>query len=327
MQQAPLKFQQQSIFLAEPRGFCAGVDRAIEIVEKAIEVYGAPVYVRHEIVHNRHVVDNLKAKGAIFIDAVSDAPDGALLIFSAHGVSKAVQKKAQNRDLRVIDATCPLVTKVHLELLRHYAAGDQAILIGHAGHPEVEGTMGQAPDGAVLLVSTTQDIANLTVTNPDKLAFVTQTTLSIDDTKDVIVALQQRFPNISAPKREDICYATSNRQTAVKALVEKSDLVFVIGSKNSSNSNRLREVAERCQTPAYLIDDEHDIDVQWLEGKQHIGITAGASAPEELVQQVVNFIKMKNKNNSQVHHLKTVNENVSFSLPVELRENDLKSDD
>jgi len=317
MQQADLTFQDKSIFLAEPRGFCAGVDRAIEIVEKAIQVYGPPVYVRHEIVHNRHVVNDLKGKGAIFIDDVSDAPDGALLIFSAHGVSQAVQKEAKSRDLRVIDATCPLVTKVHLELLRHYAAGDQVILIGHAGHPEVEGTMGQAPEGAVLLVSTIEDVKQLTVEKPDQLAFVTQTTLSVDDTKDIIAALQQRFPNISAPKREDICYATSNRQAAVKDLAEQSDVVFVIGSKNSSNSNRLREVAERCQTTAYLIDDEHDIHLSWLEGKTNIGITAGASAPENLVQQVVDFIQAQG--NRQVHHLKTVDEHVTFSLPTMLR--------
>jgi len=317
MQQSPLSFQDKSVFLAEPRGFCAGVDRAIEIVEKAIEVYGAPIYVRHEIVHNRHVVDDLKAKGALFIDSVADAPDGSLLIFSAHGVSKAVQKEAKSRDLRVIDATCPLVTKVHLELLRHYAAGHQVILIGHAGHPEVEGTMGQAPEGAVLLVSTPEDVETLVVSDSDKLAFVTQTTLSVDDTKDVIEALQQRFPSISAPKREDICYATSNRQMAVKALAEKSDLVLVIGSKNSSNSNRLREVAERCQIPAYLIDDEHDIDLHWLEGKQHIGITAGASAPENLVQQVLNFLEKQGS--GQVKQLKVVEEDVTFSLPSMLR--------
>ncbi|MDQ6994520.1 MAG: 4-hydroxy-3-methylbut-2-enyl diphosphate reductase, partial [Mariprofundaceae bacterium] len=279
--------------------------------------YGSPVYVRHEIVHNRHVVEDLKAKGAVFVDSVSDAPDGALLIFSAHGVSKAVQEKAKKRDLRVIDATCPLVTKVHLELLRHYAAGHQVILIGHAGHPEVEGTMGQAPDGAVLLVSTPEDVENLVVSNPNKLAFVTQTTLSVDDTKDVIAALQQRFPNIAAPKREDICYATSNRQIAVKALTEKSDVVLVIGSKNSSNSNRLREVAERCQTPAYLIDDEHDIDVAWFEGKQHIGITAGASAPEKLVQQVIDCLKQHG--HAHVHSLNVVEENVTFSLPSMLK--------
>jgi len=316
MQQAPITFHATSVFLAEPRGFCAGVDRAIEIVEKAISVYGAPVYVRHEIVHNRHVVEDLRAKGAIFIDEVDDAPDGALLIFSAHGVSKAVQQHAQTRDLRVIDATCPLVTKVHLELLRHYEQGDQVILIGHAGHPEVEGTMGQAPEGAVLLISKVEDVAQLQVANPNKLAFVTQTTLSVDDTKDVIAALQKRFPNMQGPKREDICYATSNRQRAVKELAEKSDLVFVIGSKNSSNSNRLREVSERYGTPAYLIDDASDIQAAWLEGKSTIGITAGASAPEALVQQVIEALK---DHDTTVHKLQVVQENITFSLPAGLR--------
>jgi len=316
-QEATVNFQEKSIFLAEPRGFCAGVDRAIEVVERAIEVYGAPIYVRHEIVHNRHVVQSLRDKGAVFVDSVSDAPDGAVLIFSAHGVSQAVQATGKARDLRIIDATCPLVTKVHLELLRHYAAGKQVILIGHMGHPEVEGTMGQAPEGAVLLVSTVQDVETLQVKDANKLAFVTQTTLSVDDTKDVIAALQQRFPNISAPKREDICYATSNRQVAVKDLAAQSDIVFVIGSKNSSNSNRLREVAERCQTPAYLIDDEQDIDTSCLEGKVNIGITAGASAPEELVQRVLAYLKAQG--GYHVHRLKTVDEHVTFSLPTELR--------
>ena len=317
MQQNPITFQPKSIFLAEPRGFCAGVDRAIEIVERAIKVYGAPVYVRHEIVHNRYVVEDLKAKGAIFIEEVADAPDGALLIFSAHGVSKAVQASAKTRDLRVLDATCPLVTKVHLELLRHYERGDQVILIGHAGHPEVEGTMGQAPDGAVLLVSEPEDVPSLDVKDPNKLAFVTQTTLSVDDTADVIDALRKQFPNIQGPKREDICYATSNRQTAVKDLAEKSDLILVIGSKNSSNSNRLKEVSKRCGTPAYLIDGVDDIDPTWLQGKEHIGITAGASAPEVLVQQVIDFL---NQSGASVIPLKTVEENITFSLPSELRD-------
>lgn len=317
MQQQDITFQPKSIFLAEPRGFCAGVDRAIEIVERAIKVYGAPVYVRHEIVHNRYVVEDLKAKGAIFIKKVSDAPDGALLIFSAHGVSKAVQASAKNRDLRVLDATCPLVTKVHLELLRHYERGDQVILIGHAGHPEVEGTMGQAPEGAVLLVSVPEDVPALDVKDPSKLAFVTQTTLSVDDTADVIDALRNHFPNIQGPKREDICYATSNRQTAVKDLAEKSDLILVIGSKNSSNSNRLKEVSKRCGTPAYLIDGVDDIDQTWLQGKEHIGITAGASAPEVLVQQVIDFLQ---QSGAAVSSLKTVEENITFSLPSELRD-------
>ena len=317
MQQNPLTFQPKSVFLAEPRGFCAGVDRAIEIVQRAINVYGAPVYVRHEIVHNRYVVEDLKAKGAVFIKEVHDAPDGALLIFSAHGVSKAVQASAKTRDLRILDATCPLVTKVHLELLRHYERGDQVILIGHAGHPEVEGTMGQAPEGAVLLVSEPEDVISLDVKNPDKLAFVTQTTLSVDDTADVIDALRKHFPNIQGPKREDICYATSNRQAAVKDLAEKSDLILVIGSENSSNSNRLCEVSKRCGTPAYLINGVNDIDPKWLQEKEYIGITAGASAPEVLVQQVIDFL---NQSGTSVIPLKTVEENVTFSLPSELRD-------
>jgi len=316
MQQNTLTFQPKSVFLAEPRGFCAGVDRAIEIVERAIKVYGAPVYVRHEIVHNRYVVEDLKAKGAIFIKEVADAPDGSLLIFSAHGVSKAVQASAKTRDLRVLDATCPLVTKVHLELLRHYERGDQVILIGHAGHPEVEGTMGQAPEGAVLLVSEPEDVPSLDVKDSNKLAFVTQTTLSVDDTADVIDALRNHFPNIQGPKREDICYATSNRQTAVKDLAEKSDLILVIGSKNSSNSNRLKEVSKRCGTPAHLIDGVDDIDPAWLQGKEQIGITAGASAPEVLVQQVIDFLT---QSGASVTPLKTVEENITFSLPNELR--------
>jgi len=316
MQQQDITFQPKSVFLAEPRGFCAGVDRAIEIVERAIKVYGAPVYVRHEIVHNRYVVEDLKAKGAVFIAEVSDAPDGSLLIFSAHGVSKAVQASAKKRDLRVLDATCPLVTKVHLELLRHYERGDQVILIGHAGHPEVEGTMGQAPEGAVLLVSEPEEVQNLDVKDPNKLAFVTQTTLSVDDTADVIDALRQQFPNIQGPKREDICYATSNRQKAVKELASNSDIIFVIGSKNSSNSNRLREVSERCGTPAYLIDGVDDIDATWLQGKEHVGITAGASAPEVLVQQVIDFLT---QSGASVTPLTTVDEHITFNLPEELR--------
>jgi len=314
----PVEFKPKSVLLAEPRGFCAGVDRAIEIVERALAVYGAPVYVRHEIVHNRFVVENLRAKGAVFIDEVGDAPDGALLIFSAHGVSKAVRKSGDERGLRVIDATCPLVTKVHLELLRHYQNGDQVVLIGHAGHPEVEGTMGQAPDGAVLLISEPEDVATLEVADANKLAYVTQTTLSVDDTKDVIAALQNRFPNLQGPKREDICYATSNRQEAVKALAEQSDVVLVIGSKNSSNSNRLREVAERTGRPAYLIDGVADIDAAWFDTKCRIGITAGASAPEVLVQQVSSWLDENGYGKAAL--LSVREENVTFGLPVELRE-------
>ncbi|MDQ7012182.1 MAG: 4-hydroxy-3-methylbut-2-enyl diphosphate reductase [Mariprofundaceae bacterium] len=307
----------QQVFLAEPRGFCAGVDRAIEIVERALEVYGAPVYVRHEIVHNRHVVEDLRAKGAVFVDEVDDVPDGALLIFSAHGVSKVVRRRAEERGLRIIDATCPLVTKVHLALLRYYADGDQVVLIGHAGHPEVEGTMGQAPEGAVLLISTPGDVDTLQVRDPDKLAFVTQTTLSVDDTREVIAALKARFPNVRGPRREDICYATSNRQQAAKMLAERCDLVLVIGSKNSSNSNRLREVAERKGCTAYLIDGPEDIDPAWLEGRSTIGITAGASAPEALVQEVVSFLEAHGVR--QVENLRVVEENVTFSVPEELR--------
>jgi len=305
------------VVLAEPRGFCAGVDRAIEIVERALEVYGAPVYVRHEIVHNKFVVEGLRAKGAVFVQEVDDAPDGSLLIFSAHGVSKAVREHATERGLRVIDATCPLVTKVHLELLRHYQRGDQVILIGHAGHPEVEGTMGQAPDGAVLLVSTPEDVETIAVNDPDKLAFVTQTTLSVDDTADVIDALRMRFPNIQGPKREDICYATSNRQMAVKELSEACDLVLVIGSKNSSNSNRLREVAERKGAAAYLIDGPEDINPEWLKERNEIGITAGASAPEVLVQQVLEYLQSAGFDDVRVS--KVIEENITFSLPEALR--------
>ena len=305
------------LVLAAPRGFCAGVDRAIEIVERALEVYGAPVYVRHEIVHNRYVVEDLKSKGAVFVEEVADAPDGALLIFSAHGVSQAVRKSAEARGLRVLDATCPLVTKVHLELLRHYKNGDQVILIGHAGHPEVEGTMGQAPEGAVLLISEPEDVVDLEVRDPDKLAFVTQTTLSVDDTRDVIAALKSRFLNIQGPKREDICYATSNRQMAVKQLAERSDLVLVIGSKNSSNSNRLREVAERAGCHAHLIDGAFCIDTDWFDADTRIGITAGASAPEVLVQEVIRFLE--DRGAQAVESLNVIEENVTFSLPEALR--------
>lgn len=303
--------------LAEPRGFCAGVDRAIEIVERALEVYGAPVYVRHEIVHNKYVVEGLRAKGAIFVNEVDDTPDGALLIFSAHGVSQSVRERAKERGLRVIDATCPLVTKVHLELLRHYKRGDQVILIGHAGHPEVEGTMGQAPEGAVLLVSTPEDAMTLPVEDENRLSFVTQTTLSVDDAADVVAALRARFPNIQGPKREDICYATSNRQAAVKELAEACDMVLVIGSKNSSNSNRLREVAERRGTDSWLIDGPEDINPEWFKNHTRIGITAGASAPEILVQQVIDFLRQRGYDDVEVS--KVIEENVTFSLPEELR--------
>jgi len=302
--------------LVSPRGFCAGVDRAIEIVERALEVYGAPVYVRHEIVHNQYVVQDLKAKGAVFVEDVNDVPDGARLIFSAHGVSRSVRKAAKSRGLHVLDATCPLVTKVHMELHRHYRNGEQVILIGHAGHPEVEGTMGQAPAGTVLLISRPEDVADLKVRDPDKLAFVTQTTLSVDDTHDVIKALKERFPNVQGPKREDICYATSNRQMAVKQLAGRADLVLVIGSKNSSNSNRLREVAELAGCHARLIDSAADIDTDWFDSDTRIGITAGASAPEVLVQEVIRFLQ--NHGARVVENLNIIMENVTFSLPKEL---------
>ncbi|EAU54477.1 4-hydroxy-3-methylbut-2-enyl diphosphate reductase [Mariprofundus ferrooxydans] len=310
-------FHPKTVILAEPRGFCAGVDRAIEIVERSLAVYGAPVYVRHEIVHNRYVVQDLQAKGAVFIEEVDDAPDGALLIFSAHGVSKAVRESADRRGLRVIDATCPLVTKVHLELLRHYQRGDQVILIGHAGHPEVEGTMGQAPAGAVLLVATPADVEALQVKDPARLAYVTQTTLSVDDTADVIDALRRRFPLLQGPKREDICYATSNRQAATKELAKASDVVLVIGSKNSSNSNRLREVAERSGSAAWLIDGPEDIDPDWLTPDARIGITAGASAPEVLVNSVIAWLQARGYAGVEV--LVVSEENVTFSLPEQLR--------
>jgi len=305
------------VLLAKPRGFCAGVDRAIAVVEQAIDLFGAPVYVRHEIVHNKFVVEDLRAKGAIFVESVGDVPDGALLIFSAHGVSKAVQQAARDRGLRVIDATCPLVTKVHLELLRHSRHGDQIILIGHAGHPEVEGTMGQAPEGAVLLVSDPEDVAHLTVRDAKKLAYVTQTTLSVNDAANVVAALKVRFPHIQGPKRDDICYATSNRQQAVKQLAAHCEVVLVIGSKNSSNSNRLREVAERQGADAYLVDDATDVLPGWFEGVKCVGITAGASAPEELVQGVVACLESMGAEG--VETLRAVEEHVTFSLPEILR--------
>ena len=308
------------VILANPRGFCAGVDRAIEIVERALELFGAPIYVRHEVVHNRFVVDGLRNKGAIFVDELDEVPDDATVIFSAHGVPRAVQDEAHQRGLKVFDATCPLVTKVHLEIARFSKAGQECILIGHAGHPEVEGTMGQFDDsqgGRMYLVEKVEDVAKLQVQNPDTLAYVTQTTLSMDDTAAIIDALRQRFPEIHGPKRDDICYATQNRQDAVKTLADASDLVLVVGSINSSNSNRLKEVAERRNTPAYLIDSADEIKREWLQGKEHIGVTAGASAPEVLVEQVINRL--------QAWGAETVNESqgrretITFSLPKELK--------
>ncbi len=307
-----------NIILANPRGFCAGVDRAIEIVEKALEIYGAPVYVRHEVVHNRFVVDNLKAKGAVFVAEVDEVPDGQLVIFSAHGVSQAVKAEAERRGLKVLDATCPLVTKVHLEVMRFARATHEVVLIGHAGHPEVEGTMGQYPDPArMYLVETPADVEKLEVKNPDELAFVTQTTLSMDDAAQVIDALRRKFPKIHGPKKDDICYATQNRQDAVKTLALKCDLVLVVGSVNSSNSNRLKEVAIKHGTPAYLIDNAEAIQRAWLVGVSTIGVTAGASAPEVLVNGVVERLKAWGA--QSVVDDDGVRENVIFPLPKELQ--------
>ncbi|KAF0806621.1 LytB protein [Alcanivorax sp. S71-1-4] len=308
------------IRLANPRGFCAGVDRAIEIVNRALEVFGPPVYVRHEVVHNRFVVEDLRARGAVFVEELHEVPDDAIVIFSAHGVSRAVQDEAGRRELKVFDATCPLVTKVHMEVIRYSREGRESILIGHEGHPEVEGTMGQYDrrhGGDIYLVENEQDVARLQVRNPEKLAFVTQTTLSVDDTALVIDALRERFPSIHGPRREDICYATTNRQDAVRQLALECDLVLVVGSPNSSNSNRLRELAERCGTPAHLIDEPGQIDPAWLAGKRSIGVTAGASAPEELVKRVVSHLQSLG---GQVPvELAGREENIRFSMPRGLR--------
>ena len=300
------------VLLANPRGFCAGVDRAIEIVERALEQYGAPIYVRHEVVHNKFVVDSLKAKGAIFVEELAEVPTGNTVIFSAHGVSQAVRKEAEARGLRVFDATCPLVTKVHVEVAKMRAAGKEIIMIGHKGHPEVEGTMGQA-SGGMYLVESPEDVAKLVVINPDNLAFVTQTTLSVDDAAKVIAALKQRFPTIQGPKKDDICYATQNRQDAVKALAQQCDVVIVVGSPNSSNSNRLREVAEHLGVPAYMVDNAGQLDPAWVAGKERVGLTAGASAPEVLVQQVTEHLRELGA--SVVQETKGVTETVQFPLP------------
>ncbi|MDQ2139802.1 4-hydroxy-3-methylbut-2-enyl diphosphate reductase [Alcaligenaceae bacterium A4P071] len=304
------------VLLAQPRGFCAGVDRAIDIVERALELHGAPIYVRHEIVHNRYVVEDLRNKGAIFIDELDEAPKGAIVVFSAHGVSKLVRSDAEARGLRVFDATCPLVTKVHIEVARMRAAGREIIMIGHKGHPEVEGTLGQAEGGGIYLVETVADVEALEVNTPDNLAFVTQTTLSVDDARDVSDALKRRFPTIAEPKKSDICYATQNRQDAVKVLAPECDLVLVVGSVNSSNSNRLREVAERKGTASYLIDGADSIKPEWLEGRQRIGISAGASAPEILVDQVIQ--RLRDLGAVSVRKMPGLEENVVFPLPKEL---------
>jgi 4-hydroxy-3-methylbut-2-enyl diphosphate reductase len=304
------------VLLATPRGFCAGVERAIEIVERALTQFGAPIYVRHEVVHNRFVVEGLRAKGAIFIEELSDVPAGNTVIFSAHGVSQLVRSEAEARGLHVFDATCPLVTKVHLEVARMREQGRELIMIGHKGHPEVEGTMGQVKDG-IYLVESAGDVAGLQVKNPDMLAYVTQTTLSVDDAGAIVTALRERFPAIVGPKKDDICYATQNRQDAVKFMAPQSDLVLVVGSVNSSNSNRLREVAELLQVPAYLIDDADAIDPAWIVGRQRIGVTAGASAPEVLVDSVI--ARLKELGAASVRTLEGVPEKVTFPLPRELQ--------
>ena len=308
---------QKTIMLANPRGFCAGVDRAISIVERALELFGAPIYVRHEVVHNKFVVDGLRDKGAIFIDDLADVPQGATLIYSAHGVSKAVQAEAAERGFRVFDATCPLVTKVHKEVARLDSQDYQIIMIGHAGHVEVEGTMGQLADGKMLLVEKPEDVAKLVVENPDKLAYVSQTTLSVDETKDIIAALNARFPNIKNPHKEDICYATTNRQKAVKDLAAECDIVIVVGSPASSNSNRLREVAAGLGVDAYMVDNASYLQREWFDGKNKVGLTAGASAPEVLVQGVIDQIRAWGIDD--VQQGAGIEESIVFVLPKELR--------
>lgn len=300
------------ILLAQPRGFCAGVDRAIEIVERALEIHGAPIYVRHEIVHNTFVVESLRALGAVFVDELDQIPAGATVVFSAHGVAREVRAEAEARGLRVFDATCPLVTKVHVEVAKLRAQGREIIMIGHAGHPEVAGTLGQADDG-MYLVETVEDVMRLQVKDPEKLAYVTQTTLSVDDAALVVTALKQRFPRIAEPKKSDICYATQNRQDAVKFMAPQVEVVFVIGSPSSSNSNRLREVAQRFGVPAYLVENAEALDPAWLEGKKRIGVTAGASAPDVLVDALV--ARLKQLGAQRVHTLEGAQENVEFPLP------------
>ena len=308
---------EKTIILANPRGFCAGVDRAISIVERALEEFGAPIYVRHEVVHNKFVVDNLREKGAVFIENLSEVPAGATLIYSAHGVSKAVQEEAKARGFRVFDATCPLVTKVHKEVARLDAQDCEIIMIGHKGHVEVEGTMGQLPPGKMFLVETVEDVARLEVRNPDKLAYVSQTTLSVDETKDIIAALNARFPSIRNPHKEDICYATTNRQKAVKELAEECDLVIVVGSPNSSNSNRLREVAALRGVDAYMVDNAGYLRREWFEGKNKVGVTDGASAPEVLVKEVLQTIQ--EWGHETIREGEGVEESIVFVLPKELR--------
>ena len=307
--------------LANPRGFCAGVERAIEIVERALEIHGAPLYVRHEVVHNRHVVGRLEDAGVVFVEELDEVPDGNVVIFSAHGVPRRVQEEADRRGLTVFDATCPLVTKVHLEVSKHAREGREVVLIGHAGHPEVEGTLGQfdtSNGGRMMLVETVEDVERLEVSEPDRLAFVSQTTLSMDDTAHIIDALTARFPNIEGPRKMDICYATQNRQDAVKTLTDDCDLLLVVGSKNSSNSNRLAEIGARAGVPSYLVDGAADIDPAWLEGRDRIAVTAGASAPELLVQEVIDYLRERGVN--EVSEVAGQEETITFSIPPGLRD-------
>ena len=304
--------QQMEIVLAKPRGFCAGVDRAIAIVEAALAQFGQPIYVRHEIVHNRHVVDTLRAKGAIFVEELDEVPSGSTVVFSAHGVSQAVRHEAAERGLRVFDATCPLVTKVHVEVSKMRTQGLDVIMIGHKGHPEAEGTLGQA-DSGMHLVESVDDVANIVVPDPDKVAYVTQTTLSVDDAATIVSALKERFPRIVGPKRDDICYATQNRQDAVKFMVPAVDVVIVVGSSNSSNSNRLREVAEQRNVAAYMVDGADQLDPAWVEGRARIGVTAGASAPELLVEQVIERLRSLGANS--VRQLEGIDEHIVFPMP------------
>jgi 4-hydroxy-3-methylbut-2-enyl diphosphate reductase len=308
------------VLLANPRGFCAGVDRAIDIVERALELFGPPIYVRHEVVHNRHVVDRLRGLGAVFVEELDQVPEGATVIFSAHGVSRAVVSEAERRRLRVFDATCPLVTKVHMEVHRYAREARDVILIGHAGHPEVEGTMGRFDEtfgGHIHLVENVADVEKLDLKDPSRLAFVTQTTLSVDDTAEIVGALRKRFPMLATPRKEDICYATQNRQDAVKQLLEKCDVLLVVGSRTSSNSNRLRELADRAGVPGYLVDGPEDLRLEWFSNKNAVGVTAGASAPELLVQQVVE--KLRSWGGEAPHEAAGREENVFFTLPRDLR--------
>ena len=317
------EIKKMKVVLARPRGFCAGVVRAIEIVERALDRYGPPVYVRHEIVHNKRVVETLRAKGAVFVEEVDDIPDGAVTVFSAHGISEAVEAEARHRDLPVIDATCPLVSKVHKEGQSHARRGREVILIGHDGHPEVEGTQGRIP-GGVHLVTTVEDVADIEVRDRERVAYVTQTTLSVDDTRDVIEALNQRFPGISGPDVKDICYATQNRQQSVRDLATHVDLLLVVGAQNSSNSNRLREIGEEIGIPSYLIDDSGSLDNDWLDGIDVVGITAGASAPEELVQELID--QLREYRSVEVEELPGVHEGMQFKLPRELTDDSRPAD-